>query len=151
MAVTDVQTLERRVEELEAALAAATEHRVSFRLERDRLDELARLPNDWDSYGGEPPTAIAISMAHDLLAGVAERFGIADAPRLLPWAISPLSDGGVQVEWRTADVAIEVEINPAGEMGYLIEREGWPIGQPGEPPVELPAVLDELGRLLGRG
>ena len=58
---------------MEGALAAS-KARLSFRPARAALDELARLAENWDSYGASPPTAVAISTAHGLLATVAERY-----------------------------------------------------------------------------
>ena len=85
-----------------------------------RLDELARLQPDWDSYGGDPPTPAAVDRARDLLSAVAGSFGEAVGDRALPYVIVPLAVSGVQVEWRRPTLEIEVEIGPEGQVGYLL-------------------------------
>lgn len=125
--------------------------RVSLRPARDTLDELARLPHDWDSYGAVPPTAAAISSAHGLLAGVAEQCADATDERILPWATAPLADGGVQFEWRGPGGAIEVEIAPDGRFGYLVERDESTVKRsvPNER-VRLSDVVRELRGILAQ-
>jgi len=146
LGVADVQALKQRIDELEDVLVAATKPLRSWQRERQRLDELARLGEDWDSYGGKPPTAIAISTAHDLLAGIAERWTGSD-PDLL-WAMAPLSDGGVQLEWRAGVGAIEVEIDPTGRLSYLVERDEATTVLLEHGTGERQGIRDEIGRLL---
>lgn len=147
VAGVDIGFLKRRVTELELALAA-TERRLSFQSARDTLDELARLPADWDSYGAVPPTAVAMSSAHGLLSSLAEQYAGAADERALPWATAPLADGGVQFEWRGPGGAIEVEIGPDGRLAYLIERDGRTVGRSTTETVGVGDVLGELGRVL---
>lgn len=90
---------------------------------RQALDEVARLPADWDSYGASPPTGAAVSAGHDLLAVLWEHRGEAAGERAIPWAIAPLADGGVQFKWRRSSEAIEEEIDPKGVFNYLVERD----------------------------
>jgi hypothetical protein len=90
-----------------------------------RLNELARLEPDWDSYGAKPISGVAISLANRLLLDVARRsleLGHEPATRMRPWYIAPLADGGLQIEWRSDAGAIEVEIAGDGRFGYLVER-----------------------------
>lgn len=150
MASADLRSLQRRVAELEGALAAS-KARLSFRPAREALDELARLAENWDSYGASPPTAVAISTAHGLLATVAERYAEAADENALPWATAPLADGGVQFEWRGPGGLIEVEIGPDGSLAYLVERDERTVkrSEPGTR-TQVAEVLDELGRVLQR-
>jgi hypothetical protein len=90
-----------------------------------KLDELARLEPDWDSYGARPVSAIAINQANRLLLDVARRYlelGYPEVSRVKPWFIAPLADGGIQIEWRSDAGAMEVEIGGDGRFEYLIER-----------------------------
>src|SRR5687768_6333816 len=73
---------------------------------RERLDDVARLPYDWDSYGAAQPAVKAITIAQALLAALWERRVDAIDQTAVPWAIAPLADGGVQFEWRSGDGAI---------------------------------------------
>jgi hypothetical protein len=84
-----------------------------------RLAELAALPPDWDSYGGDPPTTRAIVTARQLVAAIAERAN--DRPAdAAPWFIAPVPDGGVQLEWRGPARELTVTVGPNGSLGYLI-------------------------------
>ena len=91
----------------------------------DRLARLAELSTDWDSYGAAPPSSRAIAMARDLLSAVDARFGHTIGERVRPYAVAPIADGGIQLEWRGPYAEIEVEIDPAGQQGYLfIDKQG---------------------------
>ena len=90
------------------------------------LDELGRLEPDWDTYGSEPPTKEAIAAARHLIEEVQRGFKGTEAGLSLPFAVVPLSGGGVQIEWRGANDSIEVEIGPRGEWGYLLARGAGP-------------------------
>jgi hypothetical protein len=45
-----------------------------------------------------------------------------DATTAEPFHIAPLSDGGIQVEWRSLRGALEVDISPRSELGFLLVR-----------------------------
>ncbi len=62
------------------------ENTVSFR----RLDALGELSEDWDSYGGAPPTPVSLGTARSLLLKLEQRAGLPlgrdaarEQPRLL--------------------------------------------------------------------
>lgn len=122
-----------------------------LRSARERLDEIAQLPDDWDSYGAVRPTTEAVSAAQDLLTALWA--GLVDAvdQTAVPWAVAPLADGGVQFEWRRQGGAIEVEIAPHGMLNYLVERDERTVRRSdphrGAPRAE---VLDQLRRVLAR-
>jgi hypothetical protein len=86
----------------------------------ERLVYLAGLGPDWDSYGGAPPTVTAIARAGHLVVTVARRFRTSSRAAIKPFAIMPIADGGVQLEWRGADEDLELDIGPAGAIGYLL-------------------------------
>lgn len=77
----------------------------------DTWDELAALPENWDSYGGRPPASTAIAVARRLVESV---------------SAVPMSDGGVQVEWRGAGLDVEVVVTPAGLASVLVCAEVRP-------------------------
>jgi hypothetical protein len=90
-----------------------------------RLTELAALEADWDSYGTDPPTNLAITTARQVLEAVAERLASAAGTDPAPYFIAPVPTGGVQLEWTGPASEIEVEIGPEGALGYLlVRREG---------------------------
>ena len=151
MASAEIRPRQRRGSKAAGALAPATQTPLSFQPTRDTLDELAALPEDWDSYGASPPTARAISAAHGVLANVAERYVDVADEHALPWATAPLADGGVQFEWRGPGGAIEVEIGPDGALNYLVEWAEQTVERsaPGSS-ARLEEVLAALGRVLRR-
>jgi len=92
-----------------------------------RLDELAALPDDWDSYGAPPLSSRALQVAHSLLLALAKQPVPIDRVELNPFHIAPLPSGGVQLEWTGPRTDIEVEIDPEGKLAYLlIDRSSEP-------------------------
>ena len=151
MASAEISPRQRRVAEIEGAHAVAGKPLLSFQPARDTLDELAALREDWDSYGATPPTALAISLAHGILANVAERHADIADEQALPWATAPLADGGVQFEWRGPGGALEVEIGPDGALSYLVERDEQTVERSApDGSARLEEVLAALGRVLRR-
>lgn len=84
-----------------------------------RLEEVAAVPPNWDSYGSEPPTQTAVSVAKKLIHSVARLAPESAGAAAVPFSIAPLSGGGVQIEWRKGGSTIEVEVNADGRLGYL--------------------------------
>lgn len=85
-----------------------------------RLESIERLDRDWDSYGSDPPSPRAAGAARNLAWGVIQSFFAAAGALAVPYEIAPLSGGGVQMEWRRNERAIEVEIDPDGGYSYLV-------------------------------
>jgi hypothetical protein len=83
-----------------------------------RLDELSMLGEDWDSYGGLPPTTQAFAVARRFLA---ESAATTDQQ---PAAILPFPNGGLQIIWEDGDCELQVDIGPDGVLGYLMIRRG---------------------------
>ncbi len=91
----------------------------------DRLAEIARLEADWDAYDGLPPTRLAVAAAGQLIIAAAERLGDEVREAVAPYAITPFSNGGVQVTWRRQAGELQVDVGPGGSLGYLrIHRDG---------------------------
>ena len=84
----------------------------------ERLDVLSMLEADWDSYGGLPPTARAIGLASRVIV---EAVAHAGEP---PAAVMPLPDGGLQLIWDHGQDELQVDVGPAGGLGYLAVHLG---------------------------
>src|SRR5437870_3472186 len=67
------------------------------------LQELLALPQNWNSYGARAIQPDVVRAASDLLRNVAQN----DTP---PPAVVPTVHGGVQLEWHTRGVVLEIEI-----------------------------------------
>lgn len=77
----------------------------------DKLFEISRLKEDWDSYGGAPPTIVAISLALDF---------ICHHPISIT-SVDPLSDGGVMISYKRPGIneRVKVFIGPNGDFAYV--------------------------------
>lgn len=93
------------------------------RPELEILEELAGLSEDWDSYGAAPIHQRAIRSASDLMVTVAKEFGTILGERARPYAVAPVADGGVFVEWRGPDTKLQVRARPDGDFRYLMVRK----------------------------
>ena len=72
---------------------------------QERLEILRKLPPDWDSYGGLPPTAEAIKTAEEFLTVIGIPF------------IAPLPNGGLTFEWNLpSGETVLVDILPSGSI-----------------------------------
>jgi hypothetical protein len=78
---------------------------------------LLALPMDWDSYGGQQVIPKSIEAAIGLLS----LFMADHSP--LP-SLVPTSAGGVQVEWHTKGVDLEIEVAPDGVAFAQLEEGG---------------------------
>jgi hypothetical protein len=97
------------------------------------------LPKDWDSYGGQQVVPKPIEAAIRLLS----LFMTDKCP--LP-SLVPTSAGGVQIEWHTKGVDLEIEIAPDGSaLGQLDEggRLSWE-GRPEQHIAELRGLFQRL-------
>lgn len=87
----------------------------------NRLTSFTKLGEDWDSYGAEPPTVDAVLRALMLVQEVVRRHWSSLGEGAIPWAVAPTS-GGVQLEWRSGESAVEVDIDADGNFGWIVER-----------------------------
>jgi hypothetical protein len=97
-------------------LDVSGEPRGSLSTHLRRLREIASLPPDWDTYGSPPVSSDALSSAVILLA-LADEWAELDA-----LSISPVSGGGIQLEWNRPIGSLEIEVLPTGEVEYLLVR-----------------------------
>jgi hypothetical protein len=93
-----------------------------IRAEIKRLDELAQLGANWDSYGAHPISPDALAMAYLVLATTSAHLGYRVGSKVRPDVIVPVADGGVQLEWRGPGGLIEVSVGPDESLGYLLIR-----------------------------
>ncbi|MBI2940711.1 MAG: hypothetical protein HYY04_09775 [Chloroflexi bacterium] len=92
------------------------------RPELEQLEGFANLEPDWDSYGAAPISGKAISTARRLMTVVAEQFGDLLGERVRPYAVAPVADGGVYVEWRGPGGQLQVQVGPDGNLTYLLVK-----------------------------
>jgi hypothetical protein len=77
-----------------------------------RIGEASAVEDDWDSYGGTPPTRAAVVKVALLR----------DYIRNSPWVI-PSSDGGLRCEWSNDHYGLELVIEADGELSaYFINK-----------------------------
>lgn len=82
-----------------------------------RIDHLARLPVDWDSYGAPRIHPAAIHKAVALVELVAE--SDFEMPHIVP-----TSTGGVQLEWHWTYADLEIELTAGSAIDAFIEVHG---------------------------
>ncbi len=86
-----------------------------------RIDELAHLPANWDSYGAPAIDMESVMSAFD----VVELAMNADA---MQPSIVPAKHGGIQFEWDKGDSTLEITVDRAGGQAYYSEDgagQGW--------------------------
>lgn len=89
-----------------------------------RISDLARLPEGWDSYGARPLRVRAAQSTLEFLSSVSPVTSQGPAVSLTP-------EGGLICEWRRGSVSLVVECDPDGELSFYWsddaseqEREG---------------------------
>lgn len=134
---------------LQDRLARAERGRQSLLVATQKVDEIAQLPDDWDSYGALRPSGTAISMAHKLVVQLWTELGDTVDEAAVPWTIAPLADGGVQLEWRGSGGAVEVEIDPNGSLNYLREHDEDVVAQTAaSSSIPTQEVLDQICQVI---
>jgi len=74
------------------------------------LDRIAKLEDGWDSYDARKISNKAINTAHSFLRN----------QRYCPTHVAPQSDGGLQIEWYTKSLEVEIEIDNEGNMDVIL-------------------------------
>ena len=77
-----------------------------------KLDELAKLPENWDSYGGHALDANILAAARNFIKSLPD--SVAIRPRVVP-----MSAGNLQFEWHHGPRILEFEIETAHVIHYL--------------------------------
>jgi len=104
-----------------------------------RLDELSVLEEDWDSYGGLPPTARAVAAASRLMIEAVAVTGE------VPDAVMPFPNGGLQVIWERGAHELQVDVGPDGCLGYLEIQRG--AGDPDMREADRVSLIDIVARV----
>ena len=107
---------------------------------RSRLLHLASLNPNWDSYGSEQVSPVALSVAADVLARFLQDQTI--VPDILP-----SSDGAVTIEWHARGIELEIEATPDGRAEVFFADLGTEDSWTGDLAENLPRVLPILARL----
>jgi hypothetical protein len=76
------------------------------------IQELLRLPPNWNSYGAQPIRPDVVRAAKDLLPGIVQKQ--TPQPNVVPTV-----RGGVQLEWHLGDIDLEIEIDAPGQFQVL--------------------------------
>lgn len=84
-----------------------------------KLAEIRELAQGWDSYGAEPPSALACDLAKKVLVALAQHS--------LPVSfITATSDGSILLKHQVGAASVTWEIDNDGEIGVMVERAGVP-------------------------
>lgn len=102
----------------------------------NKLQELASLQPNWDTYGALPIDQLAIDYAATMLQLLQQQ-------NILPPSIVPMCDGGLQLEWHVRGWDVEWEIHQDGVNGDAF----WQCGTAQEQ-VFLPQEQEQLMQLL---
>ncbi len=81
---------------------------------QSRLESLARLQVDWDSYGAKPVESSRSAQAYDLLQHIMDD----DTPAPI---LVPTSSGSIQIEWHTLGVELDVSLLSDTELDVCFE------------------------------
>lgn len=79
------------------------------------LADLLELPSNWNSYGAHPVDAALIQTAFGLLVNAGSEW------EFPPPIVVPTSRGGVQLEWHTRGIDLELEVKPDGRHHLFFE------------------------------
>jgi hypothetical protein len=85
-----------------------------FRDALAEIEELTKLPANWDGYGAKAVSATAAMSAVRFLSNVAY-------PKFSAPEIVPVSNGGLQVEWHQDQVDLELRFDPDSTPRAYIE------------------------------
>jgi hypothetical protein len=103
------------------------------------LGQLLTLPRNWDSYGGRPVDPACVWASWHLLFAVMRD----DSP--LPTLV-PTSRGGVQIEWHSRGIDLEIEVVTAER--FHASFEDAVVGEAWEKPVT--GAASELSPYVAR-
>ena len=81
----------------------------------EALQSLLTLPENWDSYGARVIEPRAVHVAIELLRSIVH-LGTPQA------VVVPTNRGGIQVEWHTGGIDLEIEITADSEVRVLYEN-----------------------------
>jgi len=79
----------------------------------ERVNDLARMPLGWDSYGSPTIAPEAVETAVELL----HKLALLSAPKP---HIVPISGGGLQLDWAVNNRELEIGVRATGHLEYLL-------------------------------
>jgi hypothetical protein len=106
----------------------------------DILRGFATLPECWDSYGAKSIERHAIDSAIELLRRIVQH----DTQKP---AVVPMNRGGIQIEWHTRGVDLEIEITPHGDLRLLYENPQENAEEEFEPGFDLKPLADLIAKV----
>lgn len=114
-----------------------------------RIRQLEWLSDDWNSYGGLPPTPCAIEQAIAVVLAARSVSSEHSGADCKPSAIGPLPDGGISIVWTGSGGQLDVEIAASGQIGFLFEpATALPDHTVDCDNASLPQLLDRLRHTL---
>jgi hypothetical protein len=140
-----------RIERLAYTSAASHPvHAIAQTLQK--LNEFVRLEAGWDSYAAEPVSELAINSARSLLLALPGFVDDCAGSEFVPFAVVPLANGGIQIEWRAEDRGIEVEIDPvSGEYSAIFyDGPSHPVPSPEPRLLSRRALTEHIVEVLAR-
>jgi len=87
-----------------------------------RLDTLGALADNWDSYGAARVSSVALRIARAVLTDLSLRPAAFGATTLVPFTIVPVATGGINMEWRRQDAALELWVDTEGRIEALVDQ-----------------------------
>ncbi len=108
-----------------------------------RLNHLLALPGNWDSEGAQRIGQAAAVMTLQLLVQAAS----IGAPRP---TVGPTVEGGLQVEWHTCAIDLEIETLSSGRFDVLFEDQHTGADWEAEAGLSSPAIIMPLTELARR-
>ena len=118
LALGAIRRLNGSQQDVSDSLARGTDRKDSWtKLVRDRLALLLELPPGWDGYEGRKPSNQAVLFTMQFLAG-------SWRPRLPVPDISPMSDGGLLIEWTGEDAELTIEVSAPYDVRVSYEEDG---------------------------
>ena len=92
---------------------------------KEQFARLQGYEEDWDGYGAEPIRRDVVRFAEEILPQFMRHL----TP---PPIVTPMSHGGVMLEWNEAEVELEIEIEAPGRIWFSAEAasEGWELEGP---------------------
>lgn len=87
-----------------------------------KLEAITSLPLDWDSYGAVRITSAATATARAILSDLSLRAAAFGASTLVPFSMAPVATGGINIEWRRSDDALELWIGADGRIELVHDQ-----------------------------
>jgi len=108
----------------------------------EAIRELATLPPNWNSYGARAVQSLVVPSAIELLRDIVR----SDTPRP---SVGPTARGGVQLEWHTCGIDLEIELDLPNGIHVLYEdsagEEEWEL-TPGSSRERLASLMSRFSR-----